>query len=153
MTYAALSDVQARMPFTLDANSTPTSTQVADFLDEVSAEIDAVLASQGFTVPVTTPTYFVTALKKVEADGAAARALRMMFPDSRGPGETPAWSFYETAYRDSLKRWEKGLGYPKGADRGSALYPSTYETQNADVPSSYPGSGTNVPLFTERDEY
>ena len=142
--YSTTPDIVSRVPFTLDDKSTPTIAQALSYQAEVNGEIDSVLASQGFTVPVTGPSYFLSALAKVEADGTAARVLRTMFPDSRGPGETTAWGFYEVAYRDAIKRWERGLGYPKGADV-DVLTPSSYFTANA--------SEDQGPIFTERDQF
>ena len=41
---------------------------------------------------------------------------------------------YQAAYDQSLRRWERGLGYPKNMARGSGLLPGTYNTDPTRTP-------------------
>lgn len=58
-TYAAVADVQALLPsasstgITISGTSSPSTTQVEGFLDQVAAEINSVLVQIGYSVPVT----------------------------------------------------------------------------------------------------
>ena len=126
MSYASLSDVQALNPKrTYDATTTPTSTQVSSLITQVAAEIDMVLASQGYTVPVTAPASLLTALKYINAYGAGALAEAGMFPEVAGLGETPHWKMLETKYQDWLKSLREGKIPPdldKSADTISSFY-------------------------------
>ena len=90
MAYAALADVQAINPKrTYGASTTPTTTQVAGFIDDIAAEIDSLLSARGLATPVTEPASFLAHLTHVNAVGAAARAEFAMFPEA---AESPAGS-------------------------------------------------------------
>ena len=90
MAYAALADVQAVNPKrTYGASTTPTTTQVTAFIDDIAAEIDSVLSARGLATPVTEPASFLAHLTHVNAVGAAARAEFAMFPEA---AESPAGS-------------------------------------------------------------
>lgn len=134
MAYCALSDVQALLPkFTLSATTKPNQTQVTQFLDDVTAEIDIYLARGGVGTPVTTPTTFVTWLRKVCQTGVAAMTLKAMFPDQVGPAETPAYAYFEKQYRDALKLMLDGDFISSIIGASSDLMDvSTYFTRNPD---------------------
>ena len=109
MAYCASADVQALNPKrSYSSTSTPTSTQIDTLIAQVAVEIDAVLEAQGFTVPVTTPTNFVNALKAVNAYGAAALAEMGMFPETSEIGSTPHWKVLWETYKDWLKQLRAG---------------------------------------------
>ena len=53
-TYAATSNVQARLPYrTIDASSEPNDTQVSGWIDEAEAALEGALAAGQVSVPVT----------------------------------------------------------------------------------------------------
>lgn len=56
---------------TFDANSKVTLTAVGAFLDDVSAEMTMILAAQGYTTPITTPTRVKTYLDRIANNGGA----------------------------------------------------------------------------------
>lgn len=134
MAYCDTDDAQALLPkFTLSASTKPTTTQVTQFCDDISAEVDIYLARAGVTVPVTTPTTLMTWLRKVTADGVAAMTLKAMFPDQLGPAETPAYAFFEKRYQDALKLMKDGDFISSIVGTSSDLLDvSTYFTRNPD---------------------
>lgn len=134
MAYAVQADVEGLIAqWTLSATSKPTSTQVGVIITDVSNEIDSLLAGLGYTVPVTAPSYFLDWLGILNAYGAAAAVLKSMFPDAAGPGETPAYAFWESRYKAGLGRLKDGSAIPAGLARSSkSLVPSTYFTRNPD---------------------
>jgi len=134
MAYAELSDVQALMAkLPLTDSTTPTSAQATTLIGQVSAEIDSVIAAAGYAVPVTSPGWFVTALKLLNAEGAASRILRAMFPQSRAAtdGSPSEYALYARNYADGLRRLQGGNGIPPDAVTNSgSIGPSTYFTRN-----------------------
>ena len=75
---------------------------------DISNEIDTVLGARGYTVPVTTPAYFVSHLGHLNALGTAALVEGGMFPSATGPGETPHSKWLQTMYENGLKRLRDG---------------------------------------------
>jgi len=135
MAYAALADVQALLPkWNIDANSTPTATQVEQFITDVAGEVDAILSSQGLTVPVTEPASFLAWLGLLNALGAGALAAAGMFPGSAqaGPEGTPLASFLQARYKVGLDRLVKGTGIPEAAVRTSNVTMRGYLDQHPD---------------------
>lgn len=136
MAYAALSDVQGLLAkFTIGTQSKPTATQAETIITQINAEIDAVIAGQGYAVPVTVPAWFLNALKLLNAYGAAATVLRSMFPDRAGGDDnaTAMEAYYAGEYHRGLRRLMTGEGIPPGLVAGSSqATPSTYFTRNAD---------------------
>lgn len=77
MAYATTSDVQARIGayFTMGAATKPTTTQVSDWLDQVSAIVDMYLTRRGYsTIPATGATDLL-ALKDPVANRVALKTL------------------------------------------------------------------------------
>lgn len=127
MAYCDIADVQALNPKrTYDGGSTPTQTQVGEFIDRVTSEIDTVLSGRGLTVPVTAPAAFVDHLKQVNAYGAAALAEAGMFPESFGVGYTPHGAWLWSRYRDAIKELRDGE-LPVGS--GGELQPESFFTK------------------------
>lgn len=135
MSYATDADVQELIAqFTLGASSVPTLTQAGNIRTDISNEIDVRLSGAGFSVPVMTPSYFVDWLGRLNAYGAAAAILKSMFPDALGPGETPAYAFWEARYQEGLKAIADGaVSPPEAASNSNQVLPSTYLTRNADA--------------------
>lgn len=109
MAYCDLDDVKALNPqreYGHDDN--PDSSQVGALIEQVAVEIDAVLESQGYTVPVTEPANLVNFLKYINAYGAAYLAEAGMFPETAEPGETAHWQMLQKRYDKYLKMLEEG---------------------------------------------
>ena len=133
MAYATEAEVEARIAkHTIDGSSSPDSSQVGLLIDETAGEIDSLLAEQGVTVPVTTPAYFLDFLVGCNANGAAARTLKSMFPDVTGPGQQPAFQYYQDEYVRQIEGLKDGSLIPPGATRTGSTGPSTYFTVNPD---------------------
>lgn len=141
MAYATTTDVNAVLGDHAAASDTiPTITQLGLMIDGISSQIDTILKSQGVSsVPVSSSTdsTFATYLVEVNKWGAAAEFLKGMFPEATGPGENPAFAFWQKKYDDVLKMWTDAgitspsqgiptdlLGGPGDAD------PSSYFTRN-----------------------
>lgn len=134
-TYVEVSDVKAIIAaFDVGRETNPDRLEADTIVIDTDAEINSVLDAAGLSVPVTTPSHFVDWLKALNKYGAAAAILKSMFPDAAGPGETPAYAFWEARYRNALKMFAKGQGIPDSATKGGGdLNPSTYLTRNPDV--------------------
>ena len=115
MSYCTLTDVQGFNPKrTYSATSTPTTTQVTEFISKIAGEIDTVLQGRGLTTPVTVPAAFLEFLEQLNAVGAAALAERAMFPESQGlMGGVAAGALHWKQYQDGLK-WLKDGHLPTG---------------------------------------
>lgn len=120
MAYCTITDVQAlNAQRTYGATTKPTTTQVTALIDQIAAEIDAVLAAKGFTIPVTTPTTFVTFLAAVNAYGAGALAEASMFPELSDAGSTPHWKVLLAKYDAWMKLLIDGSAIPASLDAGT----------------------------------
>jgi hypothetical protein len=109
MGYCLLPDVQGLNPKrTYNDSSSPTDAQVLVHIDTIADEIDLVMASAGYTVPLTTPTTLLSALKRINTYGAAALAEMAMFPETTGLGETAHWQILWKTYQGWLDLLRKG---------------------------------------------
>jgi hypothetical protein len=135
MAYATLPIVQEYIAqFTIDANSKPTTTQATAIIDDISNEIDVLLASNGWAVPVTVPAAFLDWLSTTNAYGAAAGILKSMFPHTTGPDEEPAFAFWEERYKARLQMIIDGvINLPDATANSNQITPSTYLTRNPDT--------------------
>ena len=134
MSYAVIADVQGVIPkWTFSGTTKPSTTQATAIIDAVSEEIDSILAARGIAVPVTAPAHFLAALVMLNVYGGAARILRAAFPDATGPGETPAYAYWEKQYDEGIAGLRNGTAIPRSVS-ASDLYvdPSTYFTRNPD---------------------
>lgn len=130
MAYATIDEVQGMMAqFTISSTSKPSTTQATAIIDDIGYEVETHLAGAGVTVPVTEPSYFLGWLGRVNAYGAVAAILKSMFPSAVGAGETPAWAFWETRYRNALKGIDEGDLIPPGITSTSRVTPSTFFTR------------------------
>lgn len=153
MPYADLDDVRGLLAKSLsngtdfgDAGA-PTEVQAEAIIASVSAEIDVVLAARGITVPVTEPAYFLSSLLPVNAHGAAARILRSWFPDAVGPGEQPAYAYWQALYDGAIEAMKDGSMIPPGAPTsGQRVVAATHLTE---YPDEDPDLGEQAnPAFT-----
>tara|TARA_Y100000310_G_scaffold94659_1_gene92412 strand:- start:466 stop:939 length:474 start_codon:yes stop_codon:yes gene_type:complete len=137
MAYASTSDVNRVLgPHEATATTAVTLTDLGNIIDGISAQIDSVLKGAGVgTVPVTSSadSTFATFLIAVNIWGAAGEYLKGLFPEATGPGESPAFAFWQKKYTDTLKAWREGKDLPSGLTGGSNdQAPSTYFTRNPD---------------------
>lgn len=124
-------------PHAATGNTTPTITQLSAMIEGINSQIDTCLKSVGVaSVPVTSAvdSTFATFLAEVNKWGAMAEFLKAMFPEATGPGENPAFAFWQRKYDDVIKGWKDPdgpFGLPTGllGDPGDAD-PSTYFTRN-----------------------
>ena len=112
MAYATFQQVSARAgrfaAIFAVAGKRPDQADVQAFLDECAAEIDAALASRGFTVPATGAS--ASALVDLNAYGALARALASI----TGPEVEDLRAF-------ARKMWGAALGDPRAVTREAIL--------------------------------
>ncbi len=136
MPYAILNDVIKLFPKFGDLGGTtkPTRQDADEMVTHIDNEVNVSLAGANYTVPVTAPQFFLDWLKVVVAYGAAAAILKEMFPAASGPGENPAFAFWESRYKAALKGIKDGsLVPPDVAATGAFAAPSTYFTRNPDT--------------------
>ena len=151
MSYAAIARVQGLIPkFVITASTTPNTTQAEQIIDDVDGEINACLDSISLAIPVTTPQDFVDRLAHLNAVGAAAAILRAVFPNATGPGESPAFAFWWSWYKDGKKALLEKVGIPPSLlSGGTSVQPATYLTRNPDENEDI--GDIAEPVFT-RDE-
>jgi len=132
--YAVIADLQDLIAqFPISATSAPTTTQATTIINDTADEINARLSAAGLTTPVTTPASFLRALALLNAYGAAAAVLKSMFPDAVGPGDTPAYAFWEERYKAGLAAIANGSMSPADSvSNAGSILPSTYLTRNPD---------------------
>lgn len=115
MAYATIADVEkwmpARAPFL--TNSKPSATMVAGIIGDVSAELDGLLAGQGYIVPITASQ--AATLMSAVVSRMAAAAVEQTAPT----GSTPDSRKNYQAMSDSAV---KALlaGHIQGAQRGES---------------------------------
>ncbi len=79
MAYCLEADVEGLTQADYTSTTNPSTSEVSGFIDARSAEIDAVLSTLGYTVPVTATTSLAI-LKEICKKGVAADALRLRNP-------------------------------------------------------------------------
>lgn len=134
---AAVTRLIARVP-NIGNSSKPDAAQVAEIIEDVSAEVDIHLLSAGFVSPATTPTSFVRWLGLVTQEGAAAIILKSAYPETmsnaNGGPVIPAYAYYEKKYQDSLKLIDsRNLNIATAEDGETVVGPSSYFTLNPDT--------------------
>ncbi len=83
--------------------TSPTDDQVKQFMVDIAAELDAAIASHGFTVPVT-DAKVLPLLKGYNATGAAYKAAGAMFTDDDGSKRRDElYSEYHSALSELLQ--------------------------------------------------
>tara|TARA_Y100000310_G_scaffold333905_2_gene412438 strand:+ start:12429 stop:12902 length:474 start_codon:yes stop_codon:yes gene_type:complete len=135
MAYATTAQVNRILgPHEATATTAVTLTDLGNLIDGISAQIDTVLKGAGVSVvPVTSSvdSTFATFLIAVNIWGAAAEYLKGLFPEATGPGESPAFAFWQKKYADTLAAWRKGEDLPSGLTGGANdQAPSGYFTRN-----------------------
>lgn len=121
MAYATEAKVEALIAqVAIDGSTRLTSTQLGLIIADVDAELDAILAGKGLTVPVTTPSTFLAYLVGASSHGVAARALTSLFM-GRGFSDAVATAvgLYEATYERALKGLADGTLIPDALLEGS----------------------------------
>lgn len=80
MSYCTAADIEAmnaQRKQTFGAATTPTLTQVNDFIDEIAAEIDAILSAAGASVPVSPASDYLKLINKMGAAAMVEAAKQM----------------------------------------------------------------------------
>jgi len=109
MSYCTITQVQGHNAKRVyGASTTPTTTQVNEFISRIADEIDVVLSGRGMTTPITTPTSLVNFLSQVNAFGAASLAEDAQFPETSAPGMTPHARSLWDKYQQALKFLSEG---------------------------------------------
>jgi hypothetical protein len=117
----------------LSSSTTVTVTDAEAIIADVEGEVNVALSSQRVLVPVTEPAHFLASVKALVTNGAAARVLRSFFPDSKGPGEQPAFAYWQALYDKALLRLYKGEGIPNDAVlSGGRVVAETHLSENPD---------------------
>lgn len=141
MAYCTNADVaaqnSARTPYSV--STTPTSTAVDDFIDQIAGEIDTRLAAKGVSTPVAAPATFVAWLLNLNALGAAALAEMAAYPEADGgQGSTPQGERLWKMYQQGLAAISKGDAIPPEAVTTSErLLARSWQTENPEDDGSY----------------
>lgn len=144
-TYAQAADVQARMVrIPTGAANTLTTENLDLLIEQIEGEIEMVLAGRDVFVPVTTPSWFISRLRSLACDGAAALAMKAVFPEVQGPGSSPAYAYFETRYRQGLIQLQRMTLPSSVVTAGATLDVTTYFTRNPDLPATYGENATGL---------
>jgi len=152
MAYTTLTNVKALISKAVkatdigDGNSPMTTVQADQIVVNVQGEVDTLLSSQGVVVEVTTPAHFVSALAQLVEYGSAARILKSILPDVTGPGETPAYMYWENLYKQGRKDIKDGCLIPLDAVMvgATANAPGSTATHLTEYPEENPDQGANA---------
>jgi len=132
-TYTTLEGALARLGRSGDLSSTtsPTLTEARTFHAGINGQINAALASNGLTVPVTSPDELVAWLGAIEAYGLCAEVLKVRYQDVSGPNSGASWEFFEDRFQAGMDKLWAGTGITAlaGLDTG----PQSYFTRNVDT--------------------
>jgi hypothetical protein len=116
--YAYLAEVQDAIPgFVLTANTVPSEDQASALIDLISAEIDGLLASRDYVLPVTDPGALLL-LKTTCVYGSASLIYKAWFAGNDGiSGDNGAAKFFEDKYQGLLQNIREGaLGDTAASD-------------------------------------
>jgi len=103
VTYCVLADVRNLIPtLTIGAATMPTTVQAEAVIAMVENNIDLILTSRGWTLPVDDDATLAH-LKTIASYGSAAAILKTKFPADDGPGsDSGAAGFWQTQYKEAL---------------------------------------------------
>jgi len=132
MSYANVANVQAMLPLiSIASNTVPTTSDVQQFIDQRSAEIDAALGSIGLSVPLTTPSEAVTYLTQLNTQGAAADVWRSAWISSPGIDPQKNADDLLAAFEKALDGFRTGTNLPSGVAIASTVRaPRSFFTDN-----------------------
>jgi len=103
MAYSTAAQVNRLLgPHATTASTPVTTTELEAIAGDVSRRIDAVLRNAGvLTIPVTDAS-FSAYLGVVESYGVTAQVLKALFPEAMGPGEQPAFAFWQALFNAAM---------------------------------------------------
>lgn len=145
--YAEIADVERLMAqFNLSQSTKPSREQVESIIADTEHEVNVMLDSASILIPIDVASVsFLGFLKMVVSYGATAAILKSMFPSIQGPGDTPAYAFWESRYNSRLKGIIDGTLVPSDVIRTTTkAKPSTYFTRN---PGGEESLGVHEPWF------
>lgn len=143
MAYCTITDVNALIAKNIPSGTTtPTAAQSESLIELVYGKINTVLSSMGYTVPVTEPEPFLSALKLLNIQGAAAMILMSMFPGATGRDSTPMWKALHDIYLKGLEALQNGEIPSSLSKSGVSSMGSLYTAPGTDK-SAYP-----APIFS-----
>ena len=130
--YCSLGDVQDAIPGVLLDNDTVPSAGQADGLRAgVCNEIDGILRSRGYTLPIT-DAEALGYLKTVAIYGTAAAILASKFIGQETPGAT-FWQTQYTAAKDAITNGALGLDSPRASFFGEGFTKNIYGDLNEPI--------------------
>lgn len=102
-TYADTADVNVLMgPHRITETTKLTLSDLEKLLLNVDSDLNARLNDAGVgVIPVLDPA-FTGYLKTLASWSAAAQAFKIQFPEAMGPGEQPAYAYWEKRYQAAL---------------------------------------------------
>lgn len=105
--YAAVADVQALLStlLVIGPATAPSTAQVQTFLDQTAAEINGVLAAQGYTSVPATGANDLLLIGGFVAEKSAAKTWHAAFQGTDSPDNVQSW---EKGYADFLNRLRQG---------------------------------------------
>jgi len=150
MSYCTTDDIAGMNPTrTYGATSTPTVTQIGEYIDLIAGEMNTVLAGRGLAVPVTTPAQLVTFLKQLNMLGAGAMTEQAMFPETRGQMSAPASQVLWKQYRDGLEFLRNG----QLMGTSGVAYPFSFRTEEGGDTEPSEEHGWQKPKFGMNKEF
>ncbi len=107
MSYSTTEQVNRILgPHAVTATTPVTTSDVDALRSDVSYKIDAVLISEGASVPATDTTV-TDYLGAMESWGVTAQVFKALFPEASGPGEQPAYAYWQSLFTDALSSLPK----------------------------------------------
>jgi len=102
MAYLTVADIERELSLDFSATTEPTDTEISEFITQVEAELNGVLASVGVTVPVfsTSSPYSYAMIRQAATFGVCARVLGAY--TGIATEEAPREAAYWQRYRDFL---------------------------------------------------
>lgn len=132
MAYTTAAKVDALTPqLALGAATRVTTTDVADFIADVDAEINVALLSVGYSAPYTDAGAFLTWLGKVATDGVAARVYKAWFMDTSGGASQGQGHDLSIAYREGLAAIRNRTMVPVSLGEATASLPRGFSSDSA----------------------
>ena len=160
MSYASVSDVEARLPYRVDREDGFTSTtqpslaQVQQWLDDAEAELNATLLAVGLPAPYSSAGAVATLRQAVT--GCVEGRVRMAYASAGGDGNNDdgkdmirTWQDTLLDIRNSAGWWSAKLGAAAPTSARSGL--ASYVTSNADGKSV--SDGDFRPTFTRCEKF
>lgn len=145
MSYSSVPQVQSYVPLIpITDSGKPSTTDVLTFLEDRANAIDSALASRGYVVPVTEPTWLLADLARLNAMGAAGDVWLAAFVMAPGVNATANGQALTKAFNDRITELQAGVGVPV-----MTAYQEVDQAvrSNATGPTSCPGR----PLFRRRE--